>query len=45
MFKMNENRMLEHLFALGKVGIDAEGHRTRACASDTEKEGRDLVSG
>lgn len=45
MFKMNENRMLEHLFALGKVGIDAEGHRTRACASDTEKEGRDRVSG
>ncbi len=44
MFQMNEKRMLEHLFLLGKVGIDAEGHRTRACASDTEKQGRDLVS-
>lgn len=44
MFQINEKRMLEHLFLLGKVGIDAEGHRTRACASNTEKQGRDLVS-
>lgn len=45
MFKINKERLLAHLFALGKTGLDAEGQRTRACASDTEKEGRDLVSG
>lgn len=43
MFQMNTSRMLEHLFALGKVGIDAQGQRTRVCASDAEKQGRDLV--
>ena len=44
MYKINEKRLFDHLFTLGKVGIDADGCRTRACASDTEKEGRDLVS-
>lgn len=43
MFTLNKERMLEHLFTLGKIGIDAEGHRTRACASDTERAGRDQV--
>lgn len=29
---------------LGAIGKDAEGRRTRLAASDTEKQGRDLVS-
>lgn len=45
MVSINEKRLLEHLYALGKIGIDSEGHRTRAAASDTEREGRDAVSG
>lgn len=43
--KLNEKRMLDRLFELGRTGIDAEGQRTRACASDADKAGRDLLCG
>jgi len=45
MLSINEKRMLEHLYALGKTGIDAEGQRTRAAASDADKAGRDKLAG
>ncbi|EEG51882.1 allantoate amidohydrolase [[Clostridium] asparagiforme DSM 15981] len=36
---------MERIHALGEIGKDAEGRRTRLAASDAEKEGRDLVAG
>lgn len=40
---INKERLLDSIFMLGKIGIDASGERTRLAASDTEKEGRDFV--
>ncbi|WP_418378243.1 Zn-dependent hydrolase [Acidaminococcus sp.] len=40
---INKKRLLDSIFTLGKIGIDASGERTRLAASDTEKEGRDFV--
>lgn len=42
---INEQRILTHLHALGAVGLDAEGRRTRLAADDADKAGRDLVAG
>ena len=44
MVSVNGERLLASINELGKIGRDAEGGRTRLAASDTEKEGRDLVS-
>lgn len=44
MVSVNGERLLARINELGKIGRDAEGGRTRLAASDTEKEGRDLVS-
>lgn len=44
MLAINETRLLERIHALGAVGIDADGRRTRLAASDEDKAGRDLVS-
>lgn len=43
MLSINSTRLLERLQALGALGKDAEGRRTRLAASDAEKKGRDLV--
>lgn len=40
---INKERLLDSIFMLGKIGIDAPGERTRLAASDAEKEGRDFV--
>ena len=40
---INKERLLDSIFMLGKIGIDASGERTRLAASDAEKEGRDFV--
>lgn len=40
---INKERLLDSIFMLGKIGIDASGERTRLAASDVEKEGRDFV--
>ena len=45
MLKINEERLLNHIYELGKTGIDEEGRRTRLAASDSEKLGRDAVAG
>lgn len=36
-------RLLEQLSALGRIGMDGEGRRTRLAASDEDKAGRDQV--
>lgn len=43
--EVNGKELVERIHELGRVGIDEEGRRTRLAASDTEKAGRDLVSG
>lgn len=43
MADVNGKRLMEHINTLGKIGIDADGRRTRLAASDTNKEGRDQV--
>lgn len=40
---INKERLLDSIFMLGKIGIDASGERTRLAASEAEKEGRDFV--
>lgn len=40
---INKERLLDSIFMLGKIGVDASGERTRLAASDAEKEGRDFV--
>lgn len=40
---INKERLLDSIFMLGKIGIDASGERTSLAASDAEKEGRDFV--
>lgn len=40
---INKERLLDSIFMLGKIGIDASGERTRLAASNAEKEGRDFV--
>ena len=41
--EINGKRLMDHLNALGKIGIGADGRRTRLAASDTNKQGRDQV--
>lgn len=43
MMTINGERMLERVRALGAIGKDAEGRRTRLAASDEDKAGRDAV--
>lgn len=43
MVSINKKRLLERIIALGNIGRDEEGRRTRLAASDTEKAGRDAV--
>ena len=43
MANVNGQRILARIHELGKVGIGADGRRTRLAASDTNKQGRDLV--
>ncbi|MCH3949818.1 MAG: Zn-dependent hydrolase [Acidaminococcus sp.] len=40
---INGKHILDRIHKLGSVGIGADGRRTRLAASDTNKEGRDLV--
>ena len=42
---INKERLLDSIFMLGKIGVDASGERTRLAASDAEKEGRRVLSG
>lgn len=39
MLKINEQRLLNRINQLGEIGIDENGARTRAAASDTKKPG------
>lgn len=41
---INGQRLIERINSLGKIGIDAEGRRTRLAADDAEKAGRDAVA-
>lgn len=41
---INSRQLIERIHALGAVGIDGEGRRTRLAASDEDKAGRDLVA-
>ncbi len=41
---IDSERMIKRIFALGEVGKDGEGRRTRLAASDEDKAGRDLVA-
>ena len=43
MAEINGKRLMERINMLGKVGIGADGRRTRLAASDEDKAGRDLV--
>ena len=45
MLSVDKTRLLERIHALGAIGKDGEGRRTRLAASDAEKEGRDAVAG
>lgn len=45
MITMNEKRLIDRINALGAIGLDAEGRRTRLAADDAEKAGRDAVAG
>lgn len=45
MVSINEKRLISHINALGTIGIDREGKRTRLAADDAEKAGRDAVVG
>lgn len=45
MLSVNKARLLRRLNALGAIGKDEEGKRTRLAASDGDKEGRDAVTG
>lgn len=45
MADINGKRLLERIRALGEIGVDPAGRRTRLAADDAEKAGRDLVSG
>lgn len=45
MLSIKGHRLLERIDALGEIGKDGEGKRTRLAASDTEKAGRDAVVG
>lgn len=41
MTKINEERLLQRIDELGRIGKDSEGKRTRLAASDADKAGRD----
>lgn len=43
MLEVNSERLIQRIHELGKIGIGEDGRRIRLAASDTEKEGRDLV--
>ena len=43
MLQINGQRLTDSIEALGRVGIDGSGRRTRTAASDADKAGRDLV--
>lgn len=45
MATINEHRLLERISALGKIGRDAGGRRTRLAADGADKAGRDAVAG
>ena len=43
MVRINEKRLIERLNALGNIGVDSDGRRTRLAADDADKSGRDLL--
>lgn len=45
MATINEHRLLERISALGKIGRDADGRRTRLAADGADKAGRDAAAG
>jgi len=45
MLSINGERFLGHLHALGRIGVDAEGRRTRQAATDEDRLGRETVIG
>lgn len=45
MFEINGEQLINRINTLGALGIGEDGRRIRLAASDTEKEGRDLVVG
>lgn len=45
MISINKERLLGRIFALGELGLDKEGRRTRLAASDGDRAGRDAVAG
>ena len=45
MLGINGEQLIDRINTLGKIGIGEDGRRIRLAASDTEKAGRDLVSG
>ena len=45
MLEINGEQLINRIHTLGNIGIGEDGRRIRLAASDTEKAGRDLVSG
>lgn len=45
MLEIDGKELIDRINTLGAIGIGEDGRRIRLAASDTEKEGRDLVSG
>lgn len=45
MVTINGHRLLDRINTLGKIGMDADGRRTRLAADDADKAGRDAVAG
>lgn len=43
MLSVNGERLLKQIYALGEIGKDGSGQRTRLAASDADKAGRDTV--
>ena len=42
--EINGKRLMEHINALGKIGIGEDGRRIRLAASDNNRQGRDQVA-
>lgn len=44
MLSIHKDRLIERIGALGAVGVDGDGRRTRLAASEEDRAGRDLVA-
>ena len=44
MLSIHKDRLIERIGALGAVGVDGDGRRTRLAASEEDRAGRDLIA-